>query len=119
MNLYIYIFLTGNPVKGFIGLRAKMYSFIIHDEKRSEVKKAKGVSKSVVNKELSYELYLGCLFSDEMERHQMRSIRSENHNLYLKSINKISLSPFDDKRYWLAPHGVESYSYGHFKIMNE
>lgn len=58
-------------------------------------------------------------FSDEMERHQMRSIRSENHNLYLKSINKISLSPFDDKRYWLAPHGVESYSYGHFKIMNE
>lgn len=111
--------MTGNPVKGFIGLRAKMYSFIIHDEKRSEVKKAKGVSKSVVNKELSYELYLDCLFSDEMERHQMRSIRSENHNLYLKSINKISLLPFDDKRYWLAPHGVESYSYGHFKIMNE
>lgn len=95
-----------------------MYSFIIHDEKRSAVKKAKGVSKSVVNKELSYELYLDCVLVMKW-RHQMRSVRSENHNLYLKSINKISLSPFDDKRYWLAPHGIESYSYGHFKIMNE
>lgn len=36
--------------------------------------------------------------------------------LYLKAIIKISLSPFDDKRYWLTPHGVEGYSYGHYKI---
>lgn len=83
------------------------------------MKSRKCVSKSVVNKELSYELYWDCLFSDEMERHRMRSIRRENHSLYLNSINKISLSPFDDKRYLLAPHCVKSYSYGHFKIANK
>lgn len=76
-----------------------MYSFTIHDGRGSEVKKAKGVSKSVISKELSFEQYQRCLFGDETERHQMRSIRSELHILYLKAINKISLSPFDDKRY--------------------
>ncbi|XP_048779937.2 uncharacterized protein LOC125683146 [Ostrea edulis] len=90
---------AGYPIKGFAGLRAKMYSFIIHDGRGSEVKKAKGVSKSVISKELSFEQYQRCLFGDETERHQMRSIRSELHILYLKAINKISLSPFDDKRY--------------------
>ena len=109
------ILLTGCAVKAFVGLRPKMYSFIVNDGKESEIKKAKGVSKSVVNREISYEQYLDCLFGGDFERHKMCSIRSDNHNLYLKSINKISLSSFDDKRYWLAPHGVQSYSYGHYK----
>lgn len=69
MNLYIYFFLIGNLVKGFIGLCVKMYFFIIYDEKWSEVKKVKGVFKFVVNKEFLYELYLDCFFSDEMERY--------------------------------------------------
>lgn len=74
----------------------------------------------MVNIELSYELYWDCLFSDEMERHQMRSIRRENHSLYLNSINKISLSPFDDKRYLLAPHGVKAILMDILKLqMNE
>ncbi|XP_062572261.1 uncharacterized protein LOC134234224 [Saccostrea cucullata] len=90
---------AGYPIKEFVGLRAKMYSFIIHDGKENEVKKAKGLTKSVISKELSFEQYLDCLFSNETERHQMRSIRSELHILYLKAINKISLSPFHDKRY--------------------
>ena len=107
--------MTGCAVKAFVGLRPKMYSFIVNDGKESEIKKAKGVSKSVVNREISYEQYLDCLFGGDFERHKMCSIRSDNHNLYLKSINKISLSSFDDKRYWLAPHGVQSYSYGHYK----
>lgn len=93
-----------------------MYSFIIHDGKESQVKKAKGVSKTVVNRELTYHEYVECLFNGEFKRHKMSSIRSDNHYLYLKAINKISISSFDDKRYWLAPHGVESFSYGHYSI---
>ncbi|XP_062567939.1 uncharacterized protein LOC134230182 [Saccostrea cucullata] len=107
----------GVPIIGFAGLRPKMYSFTFDDGKRGEVKKAKGISKSVVSKKLAYKNYVDCLYHCELERHTMNSIRSEKHDLYLKAINKISLSPFDDKRYWLPPHGVEGYSYGHYKII--
>jgi hypothetical protein len=99
----------------FPSLRPKMYSFT-NVGKAIEVKKAKGISKSVVSKDLVYQNYVDCLYNCELERHTMNSVRSEKHDLYLKAINKISLSPFDDKRYWLAPHGVEGYSYGHYKI---
>ncbi|XP_056008808.1 uncharacterized protein LOC130051232 [Ostrea edulis] len=105
---------AGTVVRGFAGLRPKMYSFVVNDGK--EVKKAKGVSKTVVSKEIMYKQYVDCLSNGEYERHNMRSIRSDNHNLYLKSIHKVSLSSFDDKRYWLEPCGIEGYSYGHYKI---
>lgn len=108
---------ASHPILGFVGLRPKMYSFLVYDEKKTQVKKAKGISKSVVKKELTYQNYVNCLLDSTLERHSMNSIRSENHNLYLKTINKISLSSFDDKRWWLEPKGIEGYSYGHFKII--
>ncbi|XP_052699416.1 uncharacterized protein LOC128176941 [Crassostrea angulata] len=107
---------ASQPVMGFVGLRPKMYSFIVYNEEKTQVKKAKGIAKSVVNKELAYQNYVDCLINCKLERHTMNSIRSENHNLFLKAINKISLSSFDDKRWWLKPNGIEGYSYGHFKI---
>jgi hypothetical protein len=42
MNKLVIFYLTGFPVKEFVGLRAKMYSFLIHDDKETEVKKAIG-----------------------------------------------------------------------------
>jgi hypothetical protein len=99
----------------FVGLRPKMYAFTTNDGEKGEVKKAKGISKTVVSKELTFQNYVTCLFNKDLDRHTMNSIRSENHNLYLKSINKISLSAFDDKRWWAAPYGIEGYSYGHYK----
>lgn len=115
-KLIVIFYLIGYPVKEFVGLRAKMYSFLIHDEKGTQIKKAKGISKSVVIKDLNHFQYRDCLFEKQRSRHKMQNIRSDNHVLYLKSINKISLSSFDDKRWWLAPFGVSSYSYGHYKI---
>ena len=43
----------------------------------------------------------------------MKTIRSENHEIYLLEINKKSLSSFDDKRY-ICDNGIESFAYGHF-----
>lgn len=117
MNKLIVIFYrVGLPVKEFVGLRAKMYSFLIHDNKKTQVKKAKGISKSVVIKDPTHFQYKDFFFEKQCSRHTMQNIRSDNHVLYLKSINKISLSPFDNKRWWIAPFGVNSYSYGHYKI---
>ncbi|XP_048248029.1 uncharacterized protein LOC125377949 [Haliotis rufescens] len=40
---------------------------------------------------------------------------SRDHQLYTASINKISLSPFDDKRYVLND-GIHTLAHGHYKI---
>ena len=45
--------------------------------------------------------------------HKMKTIRSENYEIYSLEINKRSLSSFDDKRY-ICNNGIESFAYGDF-----
>ena len=45
-------------------------------------------------------------------RHKMKSIRSDRHQIKSYEINKVSLSPFDDKRY-ILDDGISSLAYGH------
>ena len=45
--------------------------------------------------------------------HKMKTIRSENHEIYSLEINKKSFSSFDDKRY-ICNNGIESFAHGHF-----
>ena len=47
----------------------------------------------------------------EKMHHQMRSIRSELHQISSYHFNKVSISPFDDKRYILND-GTTSFAYG-------
>ena len=44
----------GVPVKGFVGLKSKMYNFIT--EGNHESKKAKGINKNVVDDEIRHEI---------------------------------------------------------------
>ena len=41
-------------IKGFAGLKSKMYTFITEDSHESQ--KAKGINKNVVNNELKYKV---------------------------------------------------------------
>jgi len=50
----------GIPIAEFVALKPKMYSIMMGDEKN--IKKAKGVKKSVVNKEIKHEQYKEALF---------------------------------------------------------
>ncbi len=95
-----------------VGLRSKMYS-LQHGEK--EKKTAKGIKKYVVNKRLKHTMYRDCLFNRKPRQDTMNMIRSESHKLHSITINKVSLSPFDDKRYLLAD-GITSLAYGHYAI---
>ena len=45
----------------------------------------------------------------------MNQIRSESHEIYSIKLNKIGLSPYDDKRYILND-GMNTLAYGHYKI---
>ena len=104
---------AGVPIREFIGLKSKMYSISLDNDKDS--KKAKGVKKNVVKKGISHRDYLHVLNQSKVMHHKMKTIRSDCHQISSYEINKISLSPFDDKRYILSG-GISSYAYGHLNI---
>ena len=87
---------AGRQITHFVGLRLKLYSFKV--EGGGITKKCKGVKKNVVKREISFEDYTQCLFSGEKQMKSMKIIRSENHDIYSKEVNKIALSNDDDKR---------------------
>lgn len=114
-------FETGfNQIKEFVGLRAKMYSFIVNKNSCDKDKKiAKGIKKQCVNQDITFEHYKKCLFSELREDMQQKAsfnvIRSKLHKLYSETVNKIGLVCTDDKRYILED-GITSYAYGHKNI---
>ena len=87
---------AGKQITHFVGLRPKLYSFKIENEK--ELKKCKGIKKNVIKKELDFESYVNCLFTGEKEMKTMKIIKSEKHDIYSKEVNKVALSNQDDKR---------------------
>ena len=87
---------AGRQITHFVGLRPKLYSFKVEDG--SLTKKCKGIKKNVVKKGIKFEDYVQCLFSGEKQMRTMKIIRSENHDIYSKEVNKIALSNEDDKR---------------------
>ena len=87
---------AGKQITHFVGLRPKLYSFKIVES--NEVRKCKGIKKNVVKKGINFEDYVQCLFSGEKQMRNMKIIRSENHDIYSKEINKVALSADDNKR---------------------
>ena len=87
---------AGRQITHFVGLRPKLYSFKVEGEKAN--KKCKGIKKNIVKKDISFEDYVQCLFSGEKQMRSMKIIRSENHDIYSKEVNKVALSNEDDKR---------------------
>jgi len=116
---------AGKPIKEFVGLKSKMYCYTTGDTspgppgfgvEPQEHKKAKGVKKNVVKNEIKFNDYYDVLFNNKIMHHQMNTIRSELHQVNSYHLNKVSLSPYDDKRY-ILDDGITSYAYGHYKIV--
>lgn len=103
---------NSNPISEFCGLRAKCYSILQHDA--TEKKVAKGVPRTAIKKQLTHSDYRNCLFGNTEKLTTSNVIRSDKHQLYTQSLCKLSLSPYDDKRYML--NSVETVAYGHVKV---
>ena len=102
---------SGVPITEFVGLKSKLYSFTTE---KGESKKAKGVSKSVVKNVIKFSDYKQCIEDDSHTLSvKINSIRSYKHKIYSILQNKVALSSFDDKKYYL--NSVDSLSYGHYK----
>ena len=87
---------AGKQITHFVGLRPKLYSFKIEEDR--EVRKCKGIKKNVIKKKLDFDDYVQCLFLGKKQMRSMKIIRSENHDIYSKEVNKVALSNEDDKR---------------------
>ena len=104
---------SGQPISEFVGLRAKMYSFILGN---NEYKTAKGVKKNVIKNELKHSDFKRCLFDNFQMEHSFHNISSKAHHVTTAHQKKVSLSPFDDKRYLLD--SVISIPYGYHRLNN-
>ena len=104
---------AGKNIKEFVGLRSKLYSFIMEDG--GESKKCKGVKKQVVESSITHEDYKTCLITGKEQLRKQNIIRSYNHEVYTEEINKVALSAMDDKRYILKD-GMHTLAWGHYKL---
>ena len=106
---------AGKRIKEFVGLRAKLYSFIMEDGK--ENKRCKGVKKQVVESSITHEDYKTCLRTGKEQLRKQNILRSYEHEVFTEEVNKIALSALDDKRYILGD-GIHTLAWGHHKIKN-
>jgi hypothetical protein len=108
----------GNPcfISEFVGLRAKMYSIVMHpfappeaEVETSQVKKAKGLPKQI---KLKHQAYLNALFDPEKTKVSFRAIRSIKNEPNHIQVDKAGLSAFDDKTFRIST--TESRPHGHY-----
>ncbi|XP_050439984.1 uncharacterized protein LOC126845367 [Adelges cooleyi] len=107
----------------FVTLRPKLYAFNVGGK---ETKKAKGVKKYVIEKNMKMEHYISVLkayssqntFSQNntITYQSMNTIQSEKHQVYSKKIYKLALSASDDKRIILE-NGIDTIAHGHYKYL--
>ena len=101
----------GKIIKEFVGLRAKLYSYKMHEGR--EEKKCKGIKKNVIKNKITHEDCKHCLFTRKSKLAKMDVIRSRAHNIYTEKINKVAMSCEDDKRF-ICEDGIHTFALGHF-----
>ena len=106
---------AGKIIKEFVGLRAKLYSFMMENGK--ENKRCKGVKKQVVESSITHEDYKTCLRTGKEQLRKQNILRSYEHEVFTEEVNKIALSAADDKRY-ILDDGKHTLAWGHYKIKN-
>ncbi|KAJ4450849.1 hypothetical protein ANN_02280 [Periplaneta americana] len=100
--------IPNSHIDEFVGLKAKVYALKCSD---FEIKKLKGVKKSVIRNELAFDDYATCREFDITTYTKNNTIRSYFHNVFTMCVNKVTLNSFDDKRVVLqdgintVPHG--------------
>ena len=101
--------LGGKIMTEFVALRAKVYAYLMEDG--SKHKKAKGMKKCTIKRELIFENYRESLFNNKIILKSQQRFKSDHHKAYTEEVNKIALSSNDDKRLQTFD-GITTYPYG-------
>lgn len=78
--------LHGRIVTRFVGLRSKMYC--VQSIRNDDMKKAKGVKKYVLKKEITFDDYYDCLKNSFEIVKTQNTFRSKLHNMSVRYLNK-------------------------------
>lgn len=105
---------SGMPIEGFFGTGAKAYCVKVND---SVIKKAKGVTKSVIKNQLHLVDYKQIVEDGGLIYRKMYVFSSHLHTIYTELKNKVALSAQDDKRY-VIPGSTKTLAWGHYSIRN-
>jgi hypothetical protein len=100
-----------SQIKEFIGLRAKLYTFISEEDDKPH-NKCKGVKKCVA-KNILIDDYRNTLYNRENKLINQNGIRSYGHQLFTEKVTKVALSCNDDKVY-ILDNNVGTRNIGHF-----
>jgi hypothetical protein len=98
-------------IEKFVGLRSKLYAYKMAED-GDEEKKCKGVKKTVIKKEITFDNYKECLFSGEKQWRGMNVFKSRLHKIYTERVVKVALSANDDKRV-VHRDGINKMAIGH------
>ena len=85
------------PIKSFIGLNPKCYSFTYNDKIEKNIKKCKGVSKETLKQEIKHSNYINTLITGQTLTKKIVCSRSLKHQLYTIEQDKICLNSYYDK----------------------
>lgn len=102
----------GYSYKEWVLLRPKAYSMLCINDSGSK-KRAKGVRRATV-REMRHSEYVDAYQNQVVLYKNQRRIASNKHHVSTIEYNKISLSFYEDKRYWLDIN--ESLPFGHFSL---
>ena len=105
----------GDLILEFVGLRSKMYSILNYNGLNK--KTAKGIILEVKKKQITHEDFKNSLFEEIQFMHKGVKIVQDRHKLYTGDVNKVTLSPFNDKK-WITrkDNTFTSYSFGNICI---
>ncbi|XP_030764719.1 uncharacterized protein LOC115888968 isoform X2 [Sitophilus oryzae] len=101
-----------DPIKCFYGTGAKAYYVA---SVNTEIKKAKGVKKPIIAKDLTVDDYKKVVERGGLIFRKMKSFKSDLHDVYTMITNRVALNSRDDKRY-LIPTTTKTLPWGHTDI---
>ena len=102
-----------NPIIEFVGLRAKMYSYMTASDMKEHMK-AKEVPKGVLEKCMQNNFYAGTRLLDSgiQTTINMQSICNYQHQLYTVQMLKRDLL-CNDVKCWICPDNIITLPYGY------
>ena len=81
------------------------------------LKDFKKSQKITINKSLTFDDYKNVLIKPyiNINYHKMFLLNSDKHEMFVKEVNKKSISSFDDKR-WIYNYGIKTFPHGHEEL---
>jgi hypothetical protein len=73
------------------------------------------VPKAQIKNNGTFKEYYRTLLSEQTTSVKFNCIRSKNHQIYTLGVNKVGLSPFENKRYYID--NIRSLAYGHLRSL--